>query len=409
MTPPVKTNLLRLSLLVLVGIILFSVASFAGHPNTAEGKAKALLQKAHAAKTEPEITAALKALREYTPATEGDIQALSQDMESNLAPVVQKVILKAANPNLVPALIKVTEEKWQAVQPIKAQDIARLSEKEKEDQIRHRASLEILIEVLGRHKDRRAIPILKEMLDDEILSYQASTVLSHIGDESVFNELKDRLEHQKEISLANIHSSRLKEIVEEIDDPATSKEKRGRLIGEIKGSKDPEVNKILKDLALNHQNPDVRSQAGMALVNSIIMDPSVGDPDFIIRWAGMESSKDDWDKEFIPDAMNKAWNPVFIPALIKLLKSPSFSLRENAMRVLGEHKAVEAVPYLEEVLKNDKEDSVRVSACGTLRMITGREYFVEVYESDFRRGSPDLERIKRGELPYYKIMGKERP
>ncbi|MBI5207266.1 MAG: hypothetical protein HY934_05680 [Candidatus Firestonebacteria bacterium] len=80
-------------------------------------------------------------------------------------------------------------------------------------------------------------------------------------------------------------------------------------------------------------------------------------------------------------------------------KSRAFPLRMDASRLLGEHKAVEAVPYLEEAMRSDGDGNVRGSAWAALKNITGKTY-------DFVNPD-DIEEMKRLD-EYEKKMYEER-
>ncbi len=386
-------------------------AAVAAPSRQGDGDVRSFLKKVKEAKSPEDRAAAVKAVEDSEPKTAEDVKALTDELEGPLAPAAQRAIGRAKDPSAVPVLIEAAESRRKNLRSMKAQDFDSLSDQEKKDEINRRVSLSVLVETLAKHKDRRSVPTLKALLDDDGLRYEASTALSAMGDESINDELMRRMDKEKDINLAGIKAPRLKSIVNEIDSPGTSKEKRGRLIGQIKGSRDPEVNRALKTLALTHKNYDVRSAAGLALVNSIIADPTVGDRAFVMQWAGQKVQYEEQEdaKAWAVDAMRKTWSSQYVPILIEMLKSRSWLIRSYAATILGEKKIVEAVPYLEDVLRKDKEDSVRRAACASLRGLTGRQYFVEVYESDYWPGTPDLDQIKQGKDSFHKLIGKKRP
>jgi len=383
---------------------------------------------AHAFKSLKEIGDAqqhavlIKSFEKYKPRTEQEINLLSQEMEGSMAPLAQQTIRKTTDTALVPVLIQTLRDKSAGRSPLSGEKFATLNPDEQTKYLRSTMNSEVLIETLGELRDPRIIPALKPFLDDKALSYQASTALSKTGDPAILDELLQRLDNQREINLSGFGHTGLSRVVREIDNPATSKEKRSRLIGQIKGSKDPETKILLKDLALTHQDPDVRNQAGLAYVNAILMgNNDAADQEFIIQWGNSPNRTvdDELAKTWMFNAMDKTWTPRYVPIVIKMLTNGQDWLTKcKAAKLLGRKKVTMAVPYLESVLKDDKivrkmgdvnGIQVWLDASFALKDIPGKKYFVEVYDSDFRKNSVDLKSIKEGKDSRFKLLGGIRP
>jgi len=361
-------------------IAIVSILMLGNGAQAAEGKpVRAQLKEVKAASQQTEKTKLLDDLEKMTPQTTDDVLALVDELDGPLSPIVQKILAKTTNKDLAPALIDAVEKQSVGLKSLSETDFRKMGIEERKREVNRRIGLTALVETLGILGDRRAIGPLKKLLDDESLVYPASTALSRLANESEFNELISRMDQQRNINLAGITSGRLRKIVAEFDDPKASDKKKGALLNQIKGSRDPEVNRALKELALRHKDVDVRAQAGLALANSIAVDPSLGDPGFIMQWAGMETKdlQEDWAKGWIVYAIDKAWDDRYIPVLITfLIKNRASSTRSESARILGKHKAQEAVPYLEEAMKNDPDPNVRGFAWGALKDITGRTYML---------------------------------
>ncbi len=78
MTNPVKTHFLKLILVAMAGIAVFSIASFAGNLKTAQGDASVLLQKVRNAKSEEEKNIQLDHLATFKPVTVADVDLLTK-------------------------------------------------------------------------------------------------------------------------------------------------------------------------------------------------------------------------------------------------------------------------------------------------------------------------------------------
>lgn len=340
---------------------------------------KQLVEGIKHASQDSERTKLKEQLWEATPQTSEDIDALAAELEGPLSPLAQKVLARTTSRDLVPAIINACERKTVGLKNLNEADFAKMGPEERSREIGRRLGLMALINTFGNIKDPRAVGLLKKYLDIEGLQFVASTALSKMGDDAIFRELLERSKTQRDINLASAKERHLREIVAEIDDPKTSQREKGRLLGQIKGSKDPAVNGLLKELILTHPNSDVRAQAGAALTNSIWADPSVADEDFMVQWLSMPGRNvmEDVGRGWAIDAIRKAYKPKYAPMLIGILQnSLADSTRSDAARLLGEQKVVEAVPYLEQAMRHDRDGGVRGASWAALMKITGRTHLM---------------------------------
>jgi len=316
-------------------------------------------------------------LWEMTPQTSEDIDVLAEELETPLSPLAQKILAKTTSQDLVPAIMNACEKKAAGLKHFGEADFAKMGPVERSREIGRRLGLTGLINTLGNLKDPRAVDLLKKYLDYERLQFAASTALSKMGDEAIFQELMQHAKTQRDINLVGIKESHLRKIVAEIDDPGTSTRERGRLLGQIKGSKDPAVNRVLKELILTHKNSDVRAQAGLAFMNSVLKDPNVADEQFLVQWLSTPGRDDmeDIGKVWAVYAIKKSYKDSYAPLLIGILQNNlADCTRSEAARLLGEQKVTVAIPYLENAMRYDRDSSVRGACFGALRNISGRPY-----------------------------------
>lgn len=316
-------------------------------------------------------------LRKQVPESSEDIRSLLDELSGELAPIAQEVLRSTTSRDLVPALVQGSEGLSASLKNYREEDYVGLTREQREDNLARRMGLEAVIAALGSIKDQRAEPILKRLMEYDSLRYPASVALSRMGDGATFEDLLQRVGKEKGVTLAGIDAKRLKRIVEEIDDPGTDMRRRGALLGQIKGSKNTATNAMLEELTLHHKSADVRSQAGLALFNSIVADRAVVSKGFLEAWASVATidEEEDLAKAWAVLAIDKAWHESYVPAMILILKeNRSPAARGEAARVLGDHKVDEAVPYLKSALDHDSDSFVRSCTFGALRQISGRTY-----------------------------------
>ena len=314
-------------------------------------------------------------LKLAVPKSEAEILVLAAEMEGKAYGLAQEVMSKITDKTLVPILLKVLEDKKQQLKNWSEKDLRGMNEEEGREAHRKLGNVEVIILVFGQIKDERTISALKEMLDYELLRYPASTALSRIGDEKEIEELLKRSEQEKNINISG--DKALQKMMKEINDPNISVQRRAVLTNQIKGSAKPEVAEALKELALNSPYEDVREQAGLALVNSIVLNPNAADPEFLIQWVEKSSGI---DQTWATYGMAQKWDIRYVPILIEILGSKTSlpSARANAADILGSNNVTEAVPALEKALLDD-DSGVRSSARQALSAIVGDTEFLKRY------------------------------
>ena len=414
---------MRLRIRILLLLVVYSLPLLLLGCATGQRRAqhlRQLFEMVKTAKEEKQLELAKAELNQVTPKYKEEIKILSVEMEASAYMQAQEVASKAESKSLVPELLRAYAEEmkqfkiWfeeQMRSQINGAEVKGSSQTKKvteaQEPQRRLGNVETLIRLFGRMKDARTIAALKEALNYEPLRYEASTALGQIGDEKTLNELMARVEKEREINVSSFGDKALKRIVDEINDPNTAPRRRAALTEQLPASNRLEVVSVLKDLALKSLYEDVREHAGLALVNSMLLDEKVMDIEFLMKWVQQEQG---FGKTWAVDAIRLRWDDRYIPVLIELLKDKRWeNVRSKAARLLGDHNAVEAIPALEEALRGDRDRSVRSTACSALEKLTGKIYYIEVYESDFKNDPVYLQRIKIGELPAYKIIGVQRP
>ncbi len=348
-----------------------------------------------------------RALKNVTPASEPELQILSNEMEDSEYLVAREVLANSKDKTLIPYLDGIFYSKVGQIKNWKSEDFGRMSQEQAKTAQKNIENIIAIIRMYGSFKDHRTIQSLKYALGFDPLRTEASTALGQIGDEETLKEMMRNVQAQPDLNLSAFKGDFLRLTLMELNDPNTTSQRKKALTDQIKGSRDPEVADLLKKIVKNNPDPEVRSQSGLALVNSMLVNPDAVDPQYLMDWAKKEN---DGSKTWAVTAMDHTWDPRYGPVLIELLKDKKLrTVRYKAARSLGDHNVTEAIPALEDVLRNDSDESVRIAACFSLRKLTGRTYYVEVYESDYRLGSLDLERIKRGEIEHIKLIGVKRP
>ena len=339
---------------------------------------KQLFAELKGAQEQQKLEELMKALKMTVPTTAEEIKVLGQEMEGQAYAQAQELMSKVTDKTLVPAMLEVYVNKLTQVRRWSDKDLQGMTEAEVRETHKKLGNAEVLITVFGELKDPRTIAALKEALDYELLRYQASTALGQIGDEKTLDELMQRVGKEKDINVASFGDKALTKIVNEINDPNTSPQRRGALTQQIPASTKPETVAVLKDLALNSPYDKVRDRAGLALVNSAVLDGKIADPEFMVKWVEMAK-----DRYWGVTTMRIHWDPSYAPIVIKILREDSsFATRGEAANALGVNKVAEAVPALEQALLDD-DGGVRSSAWGALESILGHEKFIEECENKY--------------------------
>ena len=368
---------MKLRTMILLGMMFIAGCSGCAGRN---GRARKLVLQFEAVKSATaagQFDAAAQELKLAVPQSAEEVRVLSAEMEGKAYGQAQEVMSKVTDKTLIPVLLEVMQEKKQQLRMWSEKEMQLKSQREVMEIHRKLGNVEVLIALFGEMKDARTIPALKELLDFELLRYQASTALSRMGDEKEIAELLNRAEKEKNINISG--DKALQKLMSEINDPDISPARRAALTNQIKGSAKPEVAEMLRELALNSPYENVREQAGLALVNAIILNPKAADPEFLVRWVEKENGI---GKTWAVDAMRLKWDERYVPTLLKLLEDKDWeNVRSKAAYVLGLNKITESVPALEKALL-DNDSGVRSSAIGALVAILGKEEVRKKYVDD---------------------------
>ncbi len=335
----------------------------------------------------------LNQIKIQVPTTPEEVRVIAQEMEGPLFAQAQEMMSKINDKALIPVLLEVFADKVKKIQNWSNDDFKAMGETNGKDAQRRLGNVEVLVMAFGEMRDPRAISALKEASRIDVLKYQATTALGRIGDEGTLDELMQRADKEKDINVAAFGDKALMRIVKEINDPATTPNRRGALINQIPASTKPEAVAVIKDLALNNPDKKVRDQAGLVLVNSMSLNPKIVDPEFIAKWV---ESVEGVNQSWAIYGMEKNWDARYVPILRKiLLNGASFSARANAARVLGEFKVQEAIPDLEKALLDD-DSGVRGKVRTALIEMLGLEEFRHRYfKIEFIHSDDLSEDIKR--------------
>jgi hypothetical protein len=144
-----------------------------------------------------------------------------------------------------------------------------------------------------------------------------------------------------------------------------------RAAKQIINIKRPEAKPYLKEL-IHHEDDFVRDQA----MNEYAMLVDVEDADFILEMAKDKSWETRGAAAYI--SMTLVDDPRQVPVLIEMLNDEKVSVRDAAIRALGFKRSREAVPALEQLLRDllakDQDGHTRATAAETLYSITGNKY-----------------------------------
>jgi len=327
----------------------------------------------------------LKQLQGQRPETAAEVRIIARELDGPLHVDALELLSRVNRSDLAHVVLEIGEKNLQDLRREQQRYEQNKNEYQKQQLILKLENLEVIVQVLGRLKNESAVEFLKQVAQVPQLKTVASGAIGQMGRAQDLEEMIDRAKNDRAINVSSFGAQGLKRVVEKINDPATSRLERGALIEQIKGSADPAVNTQLQDLALHHPDEEVRSRAGLSLVNSFMVSDKPADPEFLIEWVKKEQTP---HQTWGVYAMRNNWDERFIPVLIDLLKSsPHENVRANAAEALGMHKVQSAVPALEKALLDD-ESMVRSGSTHALRKILGTEEFLRRYD-DIKYVHPD--------------------
>lgn len=219
--------------------------------------------------------------------------------------------------------------------------------------------LNALTDAAGLGQNTQALPVLRAMRKKGGQSGKsAETAIAQIGrDEDLDEFVKELMKDNK--SLINIDGFGLKgyrRVIKEIKDPNTSTAEKMRILGRfpkiVSREYLPETLELLK-----HENPSIVAVAADTTGASL----TANDSDIIREM--LASQNPDVQHSGL-SAIDRLWDPKFIPDVLKVLKRAEDGFAQSlAATILGEHKVQEAAPALRDVINNPNTSySARASA-----------------------------------------------
>lgn len=208
-------------------------------------------------KDEARFMELLKLIGETQPKTEEDIVVLSRLMD-RFPDKGSKAVLTIKDPNLAKYIIKECKKKIEKCERfMKKYPSEEVREKLPRDEIRPIQNMlknvRMLMWELGELNNKEAVPFLRQYL---------KTDTSPDDDDSFYGTLRsfaseaiDKID--EEIPLP--------ELVKKLDAPDITSDDKAKIIKQISLSKDPEKKKVLKELASEHKDKDVRFRCAAAL------------------------------------------------------------------------------------------------------------------------------------------------
>jgi hypothetical protein len=163
--------------------------------------------------------------------------------------------------------------------------------------------------------------------------------------------------------------NKIARVLREYRDPQTSKEEQTRLRTYLRQAviNNPADKKLLEGaLKDNKIQGEIISDIQMSLLHAIQDHPEDDDKEFVLELLEKKENNIGW----LYYAMLKIWDARYVPYLMDLAKDG----RPSAIEILGRAEVKEAVPLLENLLKNHPSENVRAEAIMALRQITGNEY-----------------------------------
>lgn len=316
------------------------------------------------AKSTATAIALIESIAETTPQTEADIAALGQLMDKYPSQG-QRALGKIKDPKLAKAVMKECDRQALKIKTVRAKGETSLTITDRQDYLNSYLNSAATIDVLSKLNNKTAIPLLRSYLADEDLSRFASIALGRLGDTDSLDGMISNIGHSKDVDLSGYGDKGLMRVIEELDKSIADVKRKDALISQIKGSASPERKRVLKALALKHKDPQVRDRAGLALLNSILVNSEPGDNAFIAEWVGRTKNDETgyWAVTSIRVSHANGVKPLdkgTIALLVDVMRTSSYSpTRSEATQSLGMFKAQEALPYLEECIAQDKDSDIR--------------------------------------------------
>jgi len=157
--------------------------------------------------------------------------------------------------------------------------------------------------------------------------------------------------------------------LKEYSDPKTSNQEKIKLRTYLRQTTidDPADKRLLKGALKDPQvRGEIVSDIQMALLHTIQDHPEDSDKEYVIELLEKRENNIGW----LYYSMLDIWDARYVPYLMESAKDG----KPSAIEILGRAHVKEAVPLLEDLLKNHKNENVRAEAIMALRQITGKEY-----------------------------------
>jgi len=217
----------------------------------------------------------------------------------------------------------------------------------------------------GRKKDEYKIDKIAVLrkADPKVIQEKDKEVLAGVRKrDQEYRDLFEKMDKDR---------NKIARTLKEFSDPHTSKDEKIKLRTYLRqmSINKPEDKKLLQGAALDPEYAPLRDDIQMALLHAIQEKPEDSDKEFIL-----DLLRNKIPPGWLMYAMLKAWDERYIPFLLDYAKRNDYV----AIEILGRMKVHEAVPVLEQIIRDEKVDrSVRGSALDSLWLITGKRYQVE--------------------------------
>jgi HEAT repeat protein len=345
-------------LFIVIGILVLSLGFIRSIKADETKTLKEYIDTLTDRKEPADIRDAFQGISRFEPKTEEQIDILIDVIrhgDENVSHAAQQSLMNVQDNSLVPKLISVLE----------TGGVKRTTEK----QAAYAMAKAAAINALRKLKDKRAVPALKNYLDeDEFISNRASLALAEIGDESVIPDLLARIgKHNAPtgLGLARFGAPALKEIVKRLESEKSNREpvnsdgeneyvRMKQVIALIRDpAAVPDLLLLLKEPDVNIRIAAIQSLGNMGHLN---IAEAIKDEDSRVRLNVVELSRKIDDTEINSILMNVFCN------------DNNNNVRVIAADVLSERKCYEAVPIFEDALENEAVE-VRVAAKRALERI----------------------------------------
>lgn len=340
------------------------------------------------------IVSLLENLAETPPQTTEEVSVLGRLLDKYPAQG-QRSLAKITNPKLAKAIMSSCDRQARNLKNIREKGEDNLTDSDRQIYLNSYMSSVVAIDTVSRLKNKDVVPYLKNYLADENLSRPASMALGRLGDSESLNKMLDGIGRGNPVDLSAYGDKGLSRVIEELGKPGVDSKRKDALLNQIKGNGSPERKRILKDLALNHKDVRIRDRAGLALLNSIMVNPEPGDTTFISEW--IDKTKNDemgyWAVSSIRVANAngaKALDKNMSALLVNVFRTSTYPpTRSEAVQSLGIFKIKESLPYLNDCVVRDVDSHLRGNCLEASWKISG-EILPNFHPDDVKELEADM-------------------